>query len=42
MDYINDLSTVSASEENGSHQTITSHLQLTDKKIDFPEFISAV
>jgi len=26
MDYINGISTVSTSEENGSYQTITSHL----------------
>jgi len=30
-DHINDLSAVSTSEENGGHQTTTSHLQLMDK-----------
>jgi len=40
VDHFTELSTVSISEENGGHQTTTSHLELTGKKLNCPEFMS--
>jgi hypothetical protein len=42
MDHINDLSTASISEENGGHQTTTSHIELTEKKLNCPDFMSVL